>query len=279
MKTRREPSGVLSAGGILDRIVEAKVIRLDAAKRCVPFELMTRNALGIPRLPRERSLAAAMRRPDRTNIIAEIKHRSPSKGIISEEFEPVRIAESYAIGGAAALSVLCEEDFFGGSLKHLEGIRECVELPLLRKDFIFDDYQLYESALAGANAVLLIVAILGDDLLARLIGLASELGLDALVEVHSVDEMKRAARAGAAIVGINNRDLTTFKVDLDTSTRLAPLAPEHLILVSESGINSEHDIRRLRSAGFSGFLVGEHLMRAHDPGHALRGLIEATQQV
>ncbi len=276
MKTRIDLPGLLSAGGVLDRIVETKAGRLDQAKRRAPIELLAPQALAIAALSRGRSLAAALCRPDCVNVIAEIKQRSPSKGIICEDFDPVRIAESYAKGGAAALSVLCEEDFFGGSLEHLKAIRKCVELPLLRKDFIFDEYQLYESALAGADVVLLIAAILEDELLARLIGLANELGLDALVEVHSADEMKRAARAGASIIGVNNRDLTTFKVDLDTSIQLVPLAPEGAILVSESGINTGSDIRRLRSVGFSAFLVGEHLMRAQQPGEALRCLIEET---
>jgi len=244
---------------------------LDEAKRRAPIGEVTAKALAA--LPGERSLAAALRQSDRVNVIAEIKRRSPSKGIICEDFDPVRIAESYAKGGAAALSVLCEEDFFGGSLEHLEAVRG-VGLPLLRKDFIFDTYQLYESRVAGADALLLIVAVLEDNLLARLIGLANELGLDALVEVHSADEMTRAARASASIIGINNRDLTTFNVDLDTSIQLAPLAPEDAILVSESGINTGSDIRRLRSAGFGAFLVGEHLMRAQHRGEALRRLIE-----
>lgn len=274
METRIELPGLVSAGGVLDRIVEAKAGRLGEAKRCVPIELLAPEALAIAALPRGRSLAAALRRPGRLNIIAEIKQRSPSKGIIREDFDPVRIAGGYASGGAAALSVLCEEDFFGGSLEHLEAIRRRVELPLLRKDFIFDEYQLYESVLAGADAILLIVAILEEELLAKLIGLANELGLDALVEVHSRDEMERAGRAGALIIGVNNRDLTTFTIDLDTSIQLASLAPEGAILVSESGINTGSDIRRLRSAGFSAFLVGEHLMRAQDPGKAVRHLIE-----
>jgi indole-3-glycerol phosphate synthase len=276
VETRIELSGLLSAGGVLDRIVEAKAGRLDQAKRRAPIERLAPEALAIAALSRGRSLAAALRRPDRVNVIAEIKQRSPSKGLICEDFDPVHIAESYASGGAAALSVLCEEDFFGGSLEHLEAIRKRVELPLLRKDFIFDPYQLYESCVAGADAVLLIVAILEDELLERLIGLAKELGLDALVEVHTMAEMECAARVGASTIGVNNRDLTTFKVDLGTSIRLAPLAPEGAILVSESGINTGSDIRRLKSAGFSAFLVGEHLMRAQHSGEALRRLIEET---
>jgi indole-3-glycerol phosphate synthase len=264
------PSGVRACGGVLDRIVEAKADRLQESKRRVPLD-------SLMRLPKResRSLAASLTRASSINIIAEIKRRSPSKGTIREDFDPVLIAESYARGGAAALSVLCEEDFFGGSLKHLEAIRERVELPLLRKDFIFDKYQLYESTFAGADAVLLIVAVLDDEPLQRLIALAKELGMDALVEVHSEDEMERAERAGASIIGVNNRDLTTFQVDLKTSLRLAPLAPKGATKVSESGINTRNDIEMLKAAGFSAFLIGEHLMRAENPGDALRSLIQA----
>jgi indole-3-glycerol phosphate synthase len=265
------PNGVLAPGGILDRIVEAKARRLEETKRRAPLPRIAEIGARDPN-----SLNEALSRSESINIIAEIKHRSPSRGIICEDFDPVRISKSYANGGAAALSVLCEEDFFGGSLEHLEAIRSQVGLPLLRKDFIFDEYQMYESASAGADAVLLIVAILADELLARLIRLADELGLDALVEVHSADEMNRAARCGASIIGINNRDLTTFNVDLDTSIQLATLAPERAILVSESGINTGSDILRLKSAGFKGFLVGEHLMLAIDPGEALRQLIKES---
>ena len=266
--------GVRPAGGILDRIVEAKAARLEAAKRRAPISaLVERNPSRVLH-----SLTDALRRSDRVNIIAEIKQRSPSKGIIRADFNPVRIAESYAGAGAAALSVLAEEDFFSGSLDHLEAIRSRDALPLLRKDFIFDEYQLYESVSAGADAVLLIVAILEDELLASLIELASKLGLDALVEVHSAYEMKRAIEAGAPIIGINNRDLTTFAVDLETSIELAGLAPTGSVLVSESGIHNGADIRRLKLAGFNAFLVGEHLMRANDPGYALAQLIREVEE-
>jgi indole-3-glycerol phosphate synthase len=263
------PFGVRASGGVLDRIVEAKARRVEEAKQRAPVGSLARS-----RTRDAHSFAGALSRKGSISIIAEIKHRSPSKGIMREDFDPVWIAESYANGGAAALSVLCEEDFFGGSLEHLGAIRERVELPLLRKDFVFDEYQLYESVVAGADAVLLIVAILEDELLAKLIGLANELGLDALVEVHTLDEMKRATRSGASIIGVNNRDLTTFNVSVETSIELAPLAPEGAILISESGINTGSDIRRLGSAGFSAFLVGEHLMRAQHPGEEVRRLID-----
>jgi indole-3-glycerol phosphate synthase len=261
-----KPEGIVRAGGVLDRIVEAKLLRVAEAKRNRPLE-----SLG-PK-PAARSFAEAVGRRGRANVIAEIKHRSPSRGVIRESFDAVRIAESYAGAGAAALSVLTEEDFFGGSLDHLRRVRSATALPILRKDFVFDEYQVYESAAAGADAILLIVAILNDELLARLLGLAGEMGLDALVEVHTLEEMERASRAGARIIGVNNRDLTSFKVELETSTRLARFAPEGAILVSESGINSGADIRRLSESGFNAFLVGEHFMRADDPGEALRQLI------
>lgn len=271
---KQTTSGVRKAGGILDRIVEAKAVRLQAAKRRKPISELVESAIAGAR----HSLCAALARTDRVNIIAEIKQRSPSKGIIREDFDPVRIAESYDAAGAAALSVLAEEDFFGGSLDHLEAIRDRTALPLLRKDFIFDEYQLYESALARADAVLLIVAILEDELLARLIELAVKLELDTLVEVHSADEMKRAIQAGAVMIGVNNRDLTTFAVDLETSINLARLAPKGAVLVSESGIHAGSDIRLLKSAGFNAFLVGEHLMRADDSGAALAQLIRQAEE-
>lgn len=276
MEAQSKLPGVLRAGGVLDRIVDAKIKRLDQAKRLMPLEHLAAKVDGLEVPTARRSFAAALGRVNQINVIAEIKQRSPSKGIIREDFDLVRIAESYAGGGAAALSVLCEEDFFGGSLEHLEAIRARVELPLLRKDFIFDEYQVFESALAGADALLLIVALLGDELLERTIELTKKLGLHALVEVHSEDEMERAARAGASIIGVNNRDLTTFQVDLKTSLRLGPLAPEGAILVSESGISTRSDLEILKSAGFRAFLVGEHLLRAENPGDALKSLIEAT---
>jgi len=272
MQTNTEISGVLKAGGILDRLVEAKLIRLETAKSQVSLRSITERALAA-KAPRQ-SFSKALKRSDRINIIAEIKKQSPSKGIIRADFDPSWIAESYKRGGAAALSVLCEEDFFGGSLAHLTGIRDRVDLPLLRKDFIFDEYQVFEALLAGADAILLIVAILDKQLLSRLISMANELGLDSLVEVHDETEMQRAIAAGASTIGVNNRDLTTFVVDLEVSYRLARLAPLDTLLVSESGINSIKDIQRLQAAGFNAFLIGEHLMRAKDPGEALKRLVQ-----
>ena len=277
MKISAITTGVRAAGGVLDRIVKAKAERLEQSKCAAPLEQVVDEARRMISTRRAASLERALSNTGRVNVIAEVKHRSPSKGIIREDFDPVMIAKSYGEGGAAALSVLCEEDFFGGSLAHLEAVRKEVDLPLLRKDFIFDEYQIHESVRASADAVLLIVAILEDELLARLIELARRLRIDALVEVHSIEEMERAKKAGAKIIGVNNRDLTTFAVDLSASVELAPLAPEGSILVSESGINSPSDIQKLRAAGFHAFLIGEHFMRAADPGNALQSMIAGCE--
>lgn len=209
---------------------------------------------------------------DGINIIAEFKRRSPSKGMIREGANPIDVARAYEEGGAVAMSVLTEEDYFDGSLDDLRQVKATVDLPVLRKDFIVDEYQVYESAAAGADAILLIVAALDDESLSRLRRLAEdELQMDALVEVHTSEEMKRAAACGAKLIGVNNRDLRTFEVSLDTSLRLAQEAPADALLVSESGLNNASDLQRLYEAGFRGFLIGETLMRADDPAAALRG--------
>jgi indole-3-glycerol phosphate synthase len=208
---------------------------------------------------------------DGINIIAEFKRRSPSKGMIRGEVSPADIARAYQAGGAVAMSVLTEEDYFAGSLDDLRQVKAAVELPVLRKDFIVEGYQVYESAAAGADAILLIVAALDDELLLRLRRLAEdELQMDALVEVHTSDEMRRAAACGAKLIGVNNRDLRTFAVSLETSLSLAREAPSEALLISESGLNSATDLERLYEAGYRGFLIGETLMRADDPAAALR---------
>jgi len=208
---------------------------------------------------------------DSVNIIAEFKRRSPSKGMIREGADPIEIARAYQAGGAVAMSVLTEEDYFVGSLEDLRQVKAAVELPVLRKDFIVDQYQVYESAVAGADAILLIVAALDDESLSQLRRLAEdELGMDALVEVHTSDEMKRAAACGAKLIGVNNRDLRTFQVSLETSLSLAREAPPEALLISESGLNNAADLQRLYDAGYRGFLIGETLMRADDPAAALR---------
>ena len=208
---------------------------------------------------------------DGINVIAEFKRRSPSKGMIRGDASPVDIARAYQVGGAVAMSVLTEEDYFAGSLDDLRQVKATVELPVLRKDFIVDEYQVYESAAAGADAILLIVAALDDESLSQLRRLAEdELGMDALVEVHTSEEMKRAEACGARLIGVNNRDLRTFAVSLEISLSLAREAPSEALLISESGLKHAADLRRLYEAGYGGFLIGETLMRADDPIAALR---------
>ena len=205
-------------------------------------------------------------------IIAEIKQASPSKGVLTENFEPARIARAYADGGAAALSVLTDEKYFHGSLDHLESARDAVSIPVLRKDFTVDDAQVVEAAARGADAVLLIAAVLKEASLRRLRELAASYGMAALVEVHDEQELAPALNSGAGIVGVNNRNLHTFEVTLETSLRLAEQIPAGVVKVSESGIRSSADVKRLTGAGYQAFLVGEHLMKAGDPAGALRDL-------
>jgi len=213
----------------------------------------------------------ALKDEDRNNIIAEFKRRSPSKGEIRSGADPEAIAKAYELAGAAAVSVLTEEDYFDGSLDDLRAVRQAISLPVLRKDFIFEEYQVYESAAAGADALLLIVAALDDETLGRLRRMTEdELGMDALVEVHNREEMEQAVASGAQLIGVNNRDLGTFAVSLETSVELARVAADSAVLISESGIESAEDIHRLRNLGYRGFLIGESLMRANDPGNTLR---------
>jgi indole-3-glycerol phosphate synthase len=208
-------------------------------------------------------------------IIAEYKRRSPSKGIIREDLPPAEAASIYQNAGACAISVLTEKHFFDGSMDDLMEVRGATTLPILRKDFIIHPAQLFEAAEAGADAVLLIVAALDDETLRQLRLIAEEeLGLDALVETHTKEEMDRAANCGAQLIGINNRDLTTFEVSLSISEALVGYAPEGALLISESGLNAGDELSRLRVLGFDGFLIGGSLMRSGDPGDALRKLVE-----
>ena len=206
-------------------------------------------------------------------IIAEVKRASPSQGLIRAQFDPVAIARDFAANGASALSVLTEERYFHGSLQHLERVRSEVSLPLLRKDFVLDGYQIAESKSFGADAVLLIGALLNGGQLRELKDEASSLALDALVEVHTEEDLERALAAGADLIGINNRDLKTFEVKLETAERLAPKVPPGITVVCESGIDSPEQIKRFEKLGVHVFLVGEALMRAPDPGAKLRELL------
>ncbi len=207
-------------------------------------------------------------------IIAEFKRTSPSVGIIRGDLSPADVARHYERGGACAISVLTDEEYFGGSIDDLSAVRSSTHLPVLRKDFIVDPIQIYEAAIAGADAILLIVGALDDDSLGELRKVAEdELGLDALIEVHTSDELRRALNVGAKIVGVNNRDLQTFQVSLSTSERLIAEAPRDRLMLSESGLRDPEQLRHLHALGFRGFLIGEALMRAKDPETALRNLL------
>ncbi len=197
-------------------------------------------------------------------LIAEVKRASPSAGVIAHDFEPVEIARRYEAAGASAISVLTDERFFQGHLDHLVAVRAAVSLPVLRKDFVLEDVQIYEAAALGADAILLIVAALEQDDLVRLLDVAAACQLDALVEVHSLEEMDRALATDAAIIGINNRDLTTFQVDLATTETLSEQVPPGILVVSESGLRTAEDSRRVRACGVDAILVGEALMRSND---------------
>lgn len=254
---------------ILERIVAKKKERLDEAKRILPpDELMSI----LPTSTGSGRFIETLRR-DGINIIAEIKKRSPSKGVIREDFDPVAIARSYTAGGAAAISCLTEEDFFDGSLEYLRSVRGVTHLPILRKDFIFDEYQLMEASFAGADAVLLIAAMLDGPRLSDLLKASDSLGLDVLVEIHDREELDRVMNYDVRLLGINNRNLRTFETTLETSLDLARDLPRSVTLVSESGIRTRQDIDRLRDAGFHAFLIGEELMRAEDEEAALRNLV------
>jgi indole-3-glycerol phosphate synthase len=219
---------------------------------------------------------SALSRTDRINIISECKRRSPSRGVLRSDYDPVAIARSYEAAGAAAISVLTEPTFFDGALEHLSAVREAVTTPLLRKDFVISEYQLLEARAAGADAVLLIVAALNDQQLHRLLTASRDLGLDALVEVHDDGELARAVDVGADLVGVNNRNLRTLTVDVDASERLIAKIPPHVVAVSESGLKSREDLQRLRRAGYHAFLIGERFMTARDPGRALAELLEPS---
>ncbi len=205
-------------------------------------------------------------------IIAEIKKASPSKGVLCHHFDPEAIAKMYAAGGAAALSVLTDQEFFQGTLGDLERARAAVTIPVLRKDFTIDEVHVIEAAAHGADAILLIAAVLDESTMRRFRELAAQFGMAALVEVHDASELDAALASGAEIVGVNNRDLQTFEVRLETSLRLAEKIPAGVIKVAESGIHTSEDVRKLRGAGFDAFLVGEHLMKSEDPAAALRAL-------
>jgi indole-3-glycerol phosphate synthase len=257
---------------ILDRILARKVEEIAARHDAVPLDDLVAR---VGDLPDTRGFAAAMEAKIADGlpaVIAEVKKASPSKGVIRADFHPAEIARSYEAGGAACLSVLTDADFFQGSEAYLQQARAACSLPVLRKDFIIDPYQVYEARVIGADCILLIVAALDDERLMDLSLLAAELDLDVLAEVHDEDELLRALALPVPLVGVNNRNLRTFETSLDTSLRLRPLVEPGRIFVTESGIHAKEDVARLRAADIDAFLVGEAFMRAPDPGSALRDL-------
>ena len=225
--------------------------------------------------PRGDAFLTALSRPGRANVIAECKRRSPSRGVLAADYDPVAIARQYEAGGAAAISVLTEPTFFDGALEHLAAVRQAVALPLLRKDFIVDEYQLLEARANGADAALLIVAALDQADLVRLQHRAWDLGLAALVEVHDDEELTRAIDSGARIIGVNNRNLRTLAVDVAASRRLGARIPSDVIGVSESGLTSRADLEELAGQGYRAFLIGERFMTAANPAQAIAELIGA----
>ena len=242
----------------------------------VPPRSMERRAADVTPCPGR--FAQALSRPDRMNVIAECKRRSPSKGVLKADYDPAVIASSYERAGAAAISVLTEPAFFDGHLDHLMAVRRTTTLPMLRKDFIIDRYQILEARAAGADAVLLIVAALAPLALKELHRYATDAGLDVLVEIHELDELQVALDAGASIVGVNNRNLRTLAVDTEVSRRAIELMPGHVLTVAESGLKTPADLHELTTAGYDAFLIGERLMTTVDPGHALGELLKGAAQ-
>ena len=261
---------------ILNTILARKTQEVAERSARVPLaELQARVADAPPVRGFARALQAAIANGDAA-VIAEVKKASPSKGVIRPDFHPADIAVSYEFGGAACLSVLTDVDFFQGADAYLQQAREACTLPVLRKDFVIDPYQVYEARVLGADCILLIVAALDDRQLAELSDLAMRLGMDVLVEVHDIDELERALQVPVPLVGINNRNLRTFEVSLDTTLAMKDAVPKDRLLVTESGIVVPEDVATMRDAGVNAFLVGETFMRAEEPGEALRQLFFAT---
>ena len=260
-----------SGGGLLDAIAASVRTTLARRRERVPLDEVVRAAGRRP--PDGPRFRDAVGRAGRINVIAECKRRSPARGVMARTYAPSAIARVYEQHGAAAISVLTEPTFFDGALAHLETVRGATALPLLRKDFILDEYQVYEARAAGADAVLLIAALLGPVPLRRLASCAASLGLAAIVEVHSSRELSEARDAGADIIGVNSRDLRTLAVDVRICEALSAEAPPGALMVAESGIRGRDDIDRLAACGYRAFLIGERLMTASDPGAALSGLL------
>jgi len=269
---RNPQSAIRNDADLLETIVAATRRIVEVRQATEPLAVLKERAAGVA--SRAGRFHAALARVDRVNVIAECKRRSPSRGVLRAEYDPVAIAIGYAAAGAAAISVLTEPTFFDGELDHLKAVRAAVDVPLLRKDFVVSEYQLLEAKTAGADAVLLIVAALRPVELKVLHDHARRYGLDVLVEVHDEKELAIAIDAGARIVGVNNRNLRTLEVDVRASDDLIARMPAEVIAVSESGLGTSEDLVRLRNLGYRAFLIGERLMSVEDPGGALKGLLE-----
>lgn len=256
----------------LNEILELKKRRVEQAKTQYDEAELKAAAFDRRKTAKSYALREALQNSNRINIIAEIKRASPSKGIINDQINVAEVARNYERGGAAAISVLTEEDRFKGSLQDLKTARSAVGIPILRKDFIFDEFQITEAAAAGADAILLIVAMLGDETLKSLHNFADDLGLDILVEVHTLEELERAKKLEAKIIGVNNRDLHSFKVSLDVSRDLIKHAPKNALMICESGLSTKEEILELRELGFAGFLIGETLMKSGNIEKELKNL-------
>ena len=261
---------------LLAAIVAATRRMVDVRAGREPMRELERRAADVP--ARRGSFEAALSRTDRLNVIAECKRRSPSRGVLKADYDPALIARGYERAGAAAISVLTEPAFFDGDLDHLSVVRRAVELPILRKDFIIDRYQIFEARAAGADAILLIVAALTPSTLKDLHRHAVDAELDVLVEIHDLGELTVALEAGASLVGVNNRNLRTLAVDTDVSRQAIDLIPEEVIAVAESGLKTADDLRDLKRAGYDAFLIGERLMSAVDPEQALAELLRGVAQ-
>jgi len=249
---------------ILQEIFKQKKIRVEEAKQGFEYGDFVARAKRFRKDEVPNRFSNAFSEKSNINIIAEIKRASPSKGVINDSFDVGELARNYEAFGAAAISVLTEEDYFKGNIEDLITARNLTDLPILRKDFVFDEFQVYEAALIGADAILLIVAMLDDETLQKLYSLACDLGLDVLVETHNLEELVRAISLGSKIIGVNNRNLHTFEVSLDVSRKLVENKPNDCLFICESGLSKQEELVEMKKLGFDGFLIGESLMKSND---------------